>query len=71
MEDVLTKATADGVRIYALCTTNLVRDSSKARLLPSRQCRLGPHHERRTAPSSHNEGWRAHQPASEGRWPLG
>ena len=29
MEDVLTKATADGVRIYALCTTNLVREAAK------------------------------------------
>ena len=29
MEDVLTKATADGVRIYALCTTNLVQEAAK------------------------------------------
>ncbi len=29
MEDVLTKATADGVRIYALSTTNLVREAAK------------------------------------------
>ena len=29
MEDVLVKATADGVRIYALCTTNLVREAAK------------------------------------------
>lgn len=29
MEDVLTKATVDGVRIYALCTTNLVREAAK------------------------------------------
>ena len=29
MEDVLTKATAEGVRIYALCTTNLVREAAK------------------------------------------
>ena len=29
MEDVLTKATADGVRIYALCTTNLVREAAQ------------------------------------------
>ena len=29
MEDVLTKATADGVRIYALSTTNLVREAAQ------------------------------------------
>ncbi len=29
MEDVLTRATADGVRIYALNTTNLVREAAK------------------------------------------
>ena len=29
MEDVLTRATADGVRIYALSTTNLVREAAK------------------------------------------
>lgn len=29
MEDILTKATVDGVRIYALCTTNLVREACK------------------------------------------
>ena len=29
MEDILTKATVDGVRIYALCTTNLVREVAK------------------------------------------
>ncbi len=29
MQDVLTKATADGVRIYALCTTNLVRAAAQ------------------------------------------
>lgn len=29
MEDVLTKATAEGVRIYALNTTNLVREAAK------------------------------------------
>ena len=29
MEDVLTKATVDGVRIYALCTTNLVQEAAK------------------------------------------
>ena len=29
MEDVLVKATADGVRIYALCTTKLVREAAK------------------------------------------
>lgn len=29
MEDVLTKATVDGVRIYALSTTNLVREACK------------------------------------------
>ena len=29
MEDVLTKATAEGVRIYALCTTNLVREATQ------------------------------------------
>ena len=29
MEDVLVKATCDGVRIYALCTTNLVREATK------------------------------------------
>lgn len=28
MEDILTKATADGVRIYALSTTNLVREAA-------------------------------------------
>lgn len=29
MEDILTKATADGVRIYALSTTNLVREAAQ------------------------------------------
>lgn len=29
MEDVLTKATAEGVRIYALCTTKLVQEAAK------------------------------------------
>lgn len=29
MEDILTKATADGVRIYALCTTNLVQEAAQ------------------------------------------
>lgn len=29
MDDILTKATVDGVRIYALCTTNLVREACK------------------------------------------
>ena len=29
MNDVLTKATADGVRIYALSTTNLTREITK------------------------------------------
>lgn len=29
MEDILTKATVDGVRIYALRTTNLVREAAK------------------------------------------
>lgn len=29
MQDVLTKATIDGVRIYALCTTNLVNELTK------------------------------------------
>lgn len=29
MEDILTKATAEGVRIYALSTTNLVREAAK------------------------------------------
>lgn len=29
MEDVLTRATADGARIYALCTTNLVQEACK------------------------------------------
>jgi molecular chaperone Hsp33 len=29
MEDILTKATADGVRIYALSTTNLVREAAR------------------------------------------
>lgn len=29
MEDILTKATADGVRIYALSTTNLVREAAE------------------------------------------
>lgn len=28
MKDILTKGTAEGVRIYALCTTNLVQEAA-------------------------------------------
>ena len=40
MEDVLTKATADGVRIYALCTTNLVQEAAKSTAAPIWQALL-------------------------------
>jgi|GEM_PF-7095384 len=33
MKDILTKGTAEGVRIYALCTTNLVQEAA-IRLVP-------------------------------------
>ena len=57
MEDVLTKATADGVRIYALCTTNLVQEAAqKARLLPSGKRCSGTCDERRAAAGRNNEG---------------
>ena len=32
MKDILTKGTAEGVRIYALCTTNLVQEAASAAL---------------------------------------
>ena len=40
MEDILTKATIDGVRIYALTTTNLVREVAKSRRAGGRQCAI-------------------------------
>lgn len=34
MKDILTKGTAEGVRIYALCTTNLVQEALPGIILP-------------------------------------
>ena len=34
MKDILTKGTAEGVRIYALCTTNLVQEAATGIILP-------------------------------------